>query len=128
MGQNFLLIGYFGVGPSEMIVLMVVALLLYGGDLPKVARSWGKSIAEFKKGMSGIQNEFNSVFYDETPRIPYHDPVYSHNAGTIDGHLADETAAEEAVGAAVETSVTEAASPTESASSSAETTAASDRV
>jgi Sec-independent protein translocase protein TatA len=73
-----------------MLVLMLVALLLYGGELPKVARSWGKSLAEFKKGMSGIQNEFNNVFYDEPRRIPYHDPVYSHNAGTIDAHLADD--------------------------------------
>lgn len=84
-----LFIGNFGVGPTEMLLLMFVALLLYGGELPKVARSWGKSLAEFKKGMSGIQNEFNSVLYDEPRRIPYHDPVYSHNAGTIDGQLAE---------------------------------------
>lgn len=81
----------FSVGPSEMLLLMLVALLLYGGDLPKVARSWGKSLAEFKKGLSNIQNEFNSVIYDDYPRrIPYHDPVYSHNAGTVEGHLADD--------------------------------------
>jgi sec-independent protein translocase protein TatA len=80
----------FGVSPTEMVVLMLVALLVYGGDLPKVARSWGKSIAEFKRGLSSIQNEFNNVMYDEPRRIPYHDPVYSHNAGTIDGHLADD--------------------------------------
>jgi Sec-independent protein translocase protein TatA len=75
-----------------MFMLMLVALLLYGGELPKVARSWGKSLAEFKKGMSGIQNEFNDIFRDEPRRIPYHDPVYSHNAGTVDepieAHLA----------------------------------------
>lgn len=80
----------FGISTTEMVVLMLVALLVYGGDLPKVARSWGKSIAEFKRGLSNIQNEFNNVMYDEPRRIPYHDPVYSHNAGTIDGHLADD--------------------------------------
>ena len=82
----------FGVSPTEMFMLMLVALLLYGGELPKVARSWGKSLAEFKKGMSGIQNEFNDMFRDEPRRIPYHDPVYSHNAGMVDepieAHLA----------------------------------------
>ncbi len=88
-GPDFL-IGYFGISPSEMLLVMFVALLLYGGELPKVARSWGKSLAEFKKGINGLQNEFNSVFQDEPRRIPYHDPVYSHNAGTIDGHLAEE--------------------------------------
>ena len=79
----------FGVSPTEMVVLMLVALLVYGGELPKVARSWGKSLAEFKRGLSNIQSEFNNVMYDEPRRIPYHDPVYSHNAGTIDGHLVD---------------------------------------
>jgi sec-independent protein translocase protein TatA len=91
-----LFVGYFGISPTEMLLVMFVALLLYGGELPKVARSWGKSLAEFKKGMNGIQNEFNSVFQDEPRRIPYHDPVYSHNAGTIDGHLADEPRSAEA--------------------------------
>lgn len=80
----------FGVSPTEMVVLMLVALLVYGGELPKVARSWGKSLAEFKRGLSNIQNEFNNVMYDEPRRIPYHDPVYSHNAGTVDGHLVDD--------------------------------------
>jgi TatA/E family protein of Tat protein translocase len=80
----------FGVSPTEMVVLMLVALLVYGGELPKVARSWGKSLAEFKRGMSNIQNEFNNVMYDEPRRIPYHDPVYTHNAGTVEGHLADD--------------------------------------
>jgi sec-independent protein translocase protein TatA len=80
----------FGVSPTEMVVLMLVALLVYGGELPKVARSWGKSLAEFKRGLSNIQNEFNSVIYDEPRRIPYHDPVYSHNAGMVEGHLADD--------------------------------------
>ncbi len=127
MGQGMFLIGFIGVGPTEMMVLMIVALLLFGGDLPKVARSWGKSIAEFKKGMSGIQNEFNSVFYDDPPRIPYHDPVYSHNAGTIDGHLADEPSdAPESTESSVEPSPGETASQAEAASP-AETTA-SDRV
>lgn len=96
----------FGVSPTEMLVLMLVALLVYGGELPKVARSWGKSLAEFKKGLSSIQNEFNSVMYDEPRRIPYHDPVYSHNAGTVEGYLADDEshAPEEAVSRDVESS------------------------
>jgi TatA/E family protein of Tat protein translocase len=74
----------FGVSPTEMLMLMLVALLLFGGDLPKVARSWGKSLAEFKRSISGIQNEFHDIFREEPRQIPYHDPVYSHNAGTID--------------------------------------------
>lgn len=82
------MVAFLSPSPGEMLLVMLVALLLYGGDLPKVARSWGKSLAEFKRGLSGIQNEFNQVFQDEPRRIPYHDPVYSHNAGTADTHEA----------------------------------------
>jgi Sec-independent protein translocase protein TatA len=99
------LFAFLSPSPGEMLLVMLVALLLYGGDLPKVARSWGKSLAEFKRGFSGIQNELNQVFQDEPRRISYHDPVYSHNAGTADSHdagmlegeLADVTSSDEAV-------------------------------
>lgn len=89
MAQSDFFVGYFSPSPSEMLLLMLVALLLYGGELPKVARSWGKSLAEFKKGLTGIQNEFNSVFQDEPRRIKYHDPVYNYDSDAVEGELAD---------------------------------------
>jgi TatA/E family protein of Tat protein translocase len=90
------MLAFLSPSPGEMLLVMLVALLLYGGDLPKVARSWGKSLAEFKRGLSGIQNEFNQVFQDEPRRIPYHDPVYSHDAGTVEGELAEVKSSDEA--------------------------------
>ncbi len=50
-----------GVGPTEMLVIMVVAVLLFGKRLPDVGRSLGKSMMEFKKGVRGIEEEFHSV-------------------------------------------------------------------
>ena len=41
----------------ELVVILVVALLLFGKRLPDVARSLGKGIVEFKKGLKGIQDE-----------------------------------------------------------------------
>lgn len=56
-----------------MMVVAVVALLLYGGKLPEVARSWGKTFAEFRRGLSGFQNELNEVIYSEPEQLPYHE-------------------------------------------------------
>lgn len=46
-------------GPIEMMVLMGVAVLLFGKRLPEVGRSLGKGIIEFKKGLRGIEDNFD---------------------------------------------------------------------
>ena len=66
-----------GVGPFEMMVFGVIALLLFGKRLPEVARSLGKGIVEFKRGIRGVEEEFRSAAYSPpeptTRRRP--DPV-----------------------------------------------------
>ena len=49
-----------GVGPAEMLFFGVIALLLFGKKLPEVARSLGKGVIEFKKGMRGIEDELDT--------------------------------------------------------------------
>lgn len=51
----------FGVSSWEMIFLMAIALLLFGKRLPEVARSLGKGMMEFKKGMYDLQDEVTSA-------------------------------------------------------------------
>ena len=46
-------------GVMEMVVVMGVAVLLFGKRLPEVGRSLGKGIIEFKKGLRGIEDEFD---------------------------------------------------------------------
>jgi sec-independent protein translocase protein TatA len=41
----------FNLGGGEMLVIGLVALLLFGMRLPKLARSLGQSVNEFKQGM-----------------------------------------------------------------------------
>jgi sec-independent protein translocase protein TatA len=45
----------FGLGHQELMVILVLALLLFGAKkLPELARGLGKSAAEFKKGQREI--------------------------------------------------------------------------
>lgn len=47
----------FGIGTQEMIIFGIIALLLFGKRLPEVARSLGKGVTEFKKGIAGIEDD-----------------------------------------------------------------------
>lgn len=47
----------FSLGPWEIIIILFLALLIFGRRLPEVGRSLGKSLVEFKKGMKGIEDE-----------------------------------------------------------------------
>ena len=39
-------------GPTELLIVLAIALLLFGGaKLPKLARSMGQASKEFKKGL-----------------------------------------------------------------------------
>jgi sec-independent protein translocase protein TatA len=57
-------------GPMEMMVVMIVAVLLFGRRLPEVGRSLGKGIVEFKKGIRGIEDDFDTPSTASSSRKP----------------------------------------------------------
>jgi sec-independent protein translocase protein TatA len=49
----------FNLGPVEMLIVMGIAVLLFGKRLPEVGRSLGKGIVEFRKGLSGLGDDID---------------------------------------------------------------------
>lgn len=47
------------VGPTELLIVLLIVLLIFGGSrLPKLARSMGQASKEFKKGVTeGAKDE-----------------------------------------------------------------------
>jgi sec-independent protein translocase protein TatA len=68
-----------GLGGPEMLLIMVVILMLFGANrLPELAKGLGKSIREFKKAASGVEEEVRRAM-EEEPAKPAPKP-----AGTIE--------------------------------------------
>jgi sec-independent protein translocase protein TatA len=51
-------------GPGDMVIIAVVAVMLFGKNLPQVARQAGRALSELKKGMAGLQSELNAAIYN----------------------------------------------------------------
>ena len=62
-------------GASEMLLILIVVLLLFGGKrLPELARSIGKGLAEFRRAAQSVQQDLNSPLVDSPPK-PVHPPA-----------------------------------------------------
>ncbi len=59
------LFAIFGLGPTELLIVGAIVLLLFGTRLPKVMRSLGEGIVEFKRGVQGIEDQGST-----SPRDP----------------------------------------------------------
>ena len=56
-------------GWTEILIILVVILLLFGARrLPELARSIGKSLKEFKKGMKDVTDHVNDDEDDDKPK------------------------------------------------------------
>lgn len=48
-------------GGWEWIIILIVAILIFGKRLPEVMKSLGKGIVEFKKGVKGVEDDVEDV-------------------------------------------------------------------
>ncbi len=71
---------FLNIGTPEMILILFVALLLFGGEkLPQLARGLGKGIRDFKDASEGVKreihNQINNFEEKNTPVVaPEPDP------------------------------------------------------
>ena len=65
MFNNMFLI--FGLGTTEIILIVLVVLLLFGGrKIPELMRGIGKGIKSFKDGASGLDEELKDISKDKS--------------------------------------------------------------
>jgi len=61
----------FGIGMPELMVIFVIGLVVLGPKkLPELARSLGRSLAEFRRASNDMRREFMSVTEDADIAAP----------------------------------------------------------
>jgi sec-independent protein translocase protein TatA len=91
------------IGPLELVIILVIALLILGpGKLPDVGAALGKSIREFRKASSDVQEAVNvNVDTSPLPPTPVAPPAAPAPTPAVTAAPAPTVAAEPAVTAAV---------------------------
>ncbi|MCP5008338.1 MAG: twin-arginine translocase TatA/TatE family subunit [Planctomycetes bacterium] len=56
-------------GGVEWIIILVIALLIFGKRLPEVMKSMGKGIVEFKKGVKGVEEDVEEVVEQKQEKL-----------------------------------------------------------
>jgi twin arginine-targeting protein translocase, TatA/E family len=57
-------------GPEILLIFLIVLLLFGAKRLPELFRSFGKSLKEFKKATSEIEDDIRTAMDDEPARKP----------------------------------------------------------
>lgn len=74
---------FFDIGGGEIMLILMVVLLLFGGEkLPQLARGLGKGIRDFKDASEGVKREItNQIDNFESKKAPA--PAENNTAETV---------------------------------------------
>ena len=64
----------FGLSPFELAVIGAIAVVLFGGNLPEVARKLGGSYREFRRGLNEVQQSFREAEREASRAMSMDDP------------------------------------------------------
>lgn len=76
---------FLNIGTPELILILGVALLLFGGNkLPELARGLGKGIREFKDASEGVKREIHNQInsFDESVKNQPESTTVANNTTT----------------------------------------------
>jgi len=95
--MNHLMLAFGGLGPWEIILILLVVLVLFGAKkLPELAKGMGQGIKEFKKATRDVNQELERAMDENSPHsgVAGYDPpeqVGDHRDRAIEASHRDRT-------------------------------------
>ena len=83
------LIGGIPAGPELLIILLVLVLLFGANKIPKLARSTGQAMGEFKKGREEVEDELKQMQGDDEDSPVSADSTVDSESAVDDEELED---------------------------------------
>ena len=74
LAESASLVGVANVGPMEVVVVLIIALMIFGPKrLPEMGKSLGKGMRDFRSALAGEHDAEEKQAPEEKPHLPVAD-------------------------------------------------------